>query len=220
MPGNFSILQGKSGKTLSRCNPSVIFRSFTPKPHKLQGTDTAEIVDLVDRSLTNERAAQFALYQRYSRALFNVCLRLMGNHADAEDMLQEAFIDAFSNLHRYHREVALGAWLKRITINRCLKQLDKRKVFTEFLDEEKAERMAGAEEPAHNIEEGPFNMDMIRKAIDTLPDGYRVVFSLYAVEGYDHEEIAQIMNISESTSKSQYHRAKARVRAILEAMAA
>ena len=186
----------------------------------MQGTDTAEIVEMVDRSLTQERAAQFQLYEKYNRAMFNICLRLMGNYTDAEDMLQEAFLDAFSNLHRYHREVAFGAWLKRITINRCLKQLDKRKLLTQDLDSEKVERIAGTEEDPHNRDENRYDMEMVRKAIAALPDGYRVVFSLYAVEGYDHEEISQIMNISESTSKSQYHRAKAKVRALLKAMAA
>jgi RNA polymerase sigma-70 factor (ECF subfamily) len=189
----------------------------------LQGTDTAEIVDLVDRSLARERQAQQQLYQRYSRAMFNVCLRLMGSHADAEDMLQEAFVDAFQNLHRYHREVAFGAWLKRLTINRCLKTLEKRRVLTDSLEDYSIEHLAGSEPAQLSLDmddESRFSMDMIRKAIAALPDGYRVVFSLYAVEGYDHEEIAQIMNISESTSKSQYHRAKTKVRSLLEAMAA
>lgn len=189
----------------------------------LQGTDTAEIVDLVERSLARERQAQKQLYQRYSRSMFNVCLRLMGDHAEAEDMLQEAFVDAFQNLHRYHREVAFGAWLKRLTINRCLKTLEKRKLLTESLDDYQTEQIAGSEHQKTSFdseEEERYSMEMIRKAIAALPDGYRVVFSLYAVEGYDHEEIAQIMNISESTSKSQYHRAKIKVRSLLEALAA
>lgn len=197
----------------------------------MQGTDPEEIVGLVDRCLTGERQAQFALYQRYSKAMFNTCLRLMGNHADAEDMLQEAFLDAFRNLERFSRKVAFGAWLKRVTINRCLKQLDRRGLQLQALPDGDAERLAGADQgmagaspgglPSHLEDQqvAGYDMHRVRKAIDALPEGYRVVFSLYAVEGYDHEEIAQIMGISPSTSKSQYSRAKAKVRQLHQAMA-
>ncbi len=197
----------------------------------MQGTDPEEIVGLVDRCLAGERQAQFALYQRYSKAMFNTCLRLMGNHADAEDMLQEAFLDAFRNLDRFSRTVAFGAWLKRVTVNRCLKQLDRRGIALQALPDGDAERLAGADDsqagaspgglPAHLEEEhvAGYDMQRVRKAIDALPHGYRVVFSLYAVEGYDHEEISQIMGISTSTSKSQYSRAKAKVRQLHQAMA-
>ena len=185
----------------------------------VQGTDTADIIGLVDRCLAGERQAQFALYQKYSKAMFNSCLRLMGNHVEAEDMLQEGFLDAFRNLSRFSREVAFGAWLKRVVVNRCLKQLDRRKLPVQSLPDGDAERLGGVDEATLPDEADGYDMARVHKAINALPDGYRTVFSLYAVEGYDHEEIAEIMGISTSTSKSQYSRAKAKVRALHQTMA-
>jgi RNA polymerase sigma-70 factor (ECF subfamily) len=216
--------------TLERLRGRPHRRPAARKRGNVQGTDSAEIIGLVDRCLTGDRQAQFQLYRRYERAMYNTCLRLMGRPEDAEDMLQEAFLDAFRHLSRYGRQVAFGAWLKRVVVNRCLKQLDRRALPVQELPDGDAERLAGLDDapapdamahaalsPGGSAVDG-YDMARVRRAIEALPDGYRVVFSLYAVEGYDHEEIAQILGVSVSTSKSQYSRARAKVRQLHETL--
>lgn len=135
---------------------------------------------------------------------------MLGNEADAEDVLQNAFIDVFSKLDTFRFESSIGAWIKRIVVNNCINYLKKRRMIFEDLDDKVMNRPEEypAEEPVMSIE-------AINSALFQLPEGYRIVFSLYLLEGYDHEEIAGILSISEQTSKSQYSRAKARLREIL-----
>ena len=155
--------------------------------------------------------AQYTLYNQYSKAMYNLACRMMDSKEDAEDILQEAFTDAFKKLGSYRFESTFGAWLKTIVINRCINQLKKRKV--EFI----SVRIPEKEELNNNVNENYTKEDIqkVNNAIEKLPHGYRVVFTLYLMEGYDHSEIAGILNISESTSKSQYMRAKSRLRNIL-----
>jgi RNA polymerase sigma-70 factor (ECF subfamily) len=167
----------------------------------VQGTDTDEIIELVDRALTRDRQAQFALYNRYAKAMFNVAMRMMNDYAEAEDILQEAFTDAFRRLDGFRREVAFGAWLKTIVVNRCINTLKKKRLDLSSLDSLDIERLDKGENEAHDPAseaESMVNMGDVRSAIGALPEGYRVVFSLYAVEGYDHEEIGQILGISDA----------------------
>ena len=141
--------------------------------------------------------------------MYNVCLRIVVHQAEAEDVLQEAFLDAFSNLHRFRAESTFGAWLKQIVVNRAIGHLRSRRlllVSTETVTHDALDRPddgGGIDEDA--IE---WDVERVRRAMLTLPEGYRVVLSLYLFEGYDHEEIGQILNIGESTSRSQYLRAK------------
>ncbi len=159
---------------------------------------------LVERCRQNDRKAQFELYQKYNQAMFNITKRMCRNEEDAKDVLQDAFVSAFKNIEQFSHKVTFGAWLKRIVINKCLDHLKKRKlnlvdiehVDYKISDESKDEvfyRVAPA---------------LIHEKIKELPTGCRVVFSLYMLEGYDHKEIAQILGVSESTSKSQFGRAK------------
>lgn len=167
-------------------------------------------LQLVERCRKGQRDAQFELYRLYSKAMYNTALRMLQNSHDAEDILQTVFIEVFTKLDSFRYECSIGAWIKRITINKCINFLkSKRLVFQELT----AQQEVVPEQ--ENDYTPPFTTDRIRKAVDALPDGYRVVFSLYAFEGYDHEEIAQILDISEATSKSQYSRAKAKLRQIL-----
>lgn len=184
----------------------------------MQGTDSQEIIELVDQSLQQNRRAQAELYRLYSRAMFNTCLRICGEYAEAEDALQESFCDAFRSLSSFSREVSFGAWLKRITVNRSINMMKRKKLQFASLDDFDQERLSGLEDKQEDPLEGDYDMQSVRKAIDALPEGYRVVFSLYAVEGYDHEEISGILGVTESTSKTQYHRAKKKMRALLQAM--
>jgi RNA polymerase sigma-70 factor (ECF subfamily) len=167
--------------------------------------------DLIERCREGHREAQFELYRLYSRAMYNTALRMVRHPHDAEDVLQSIFIEVFSKLESFRYESSIGAWIKRITINKCINFLKSRRLtFTELT--------AGIDK-ADNEEQGPepvYSVDKINRAIAELPDGYRVVFSLYALEGYDHEEIGQILGVTEATSKSQYSRAKSKLREMLQ----
>jgi RNA polymerase sigma-70 factor (ECF subfamily) len=161
---------------------------------------------LVTDSINGSNKARYQLYQLYSKAMFNVCFRMMNNREDAEDMLQEAFILAFQKLETFRNESSFGTWLKTITIHTCINALNKRKPDLKYFDE--MHRFDAMEEEP---EEALYTTENILEAMNQLPEGGRIVFSLYLLEGYDHGEIAQILNISESTSKTQYMRAKRRV---------
>ena len=167
--------------------------------------------DLIDKSLVGDEAAQNRLYMLYSKAMYNSCLRITNNEDDAKDVLQEAFISAFRNLGSYKGEAAFGAWLKRIVVNKAINHIKRKRFEISTLDIEK-----------HDMEfeqtgdySNNYSIEKIRNAIQGLPEGYRVVFSLYLLEGYDHKEISEILDISVSTSKSQYNRAKRKLRDLL-----
>jgi len=138
----------------------------------------------------------------------------MNNREEAEDMLQESFTQAFMKLESYRYESGFGSWLKRIVINTCINAKNKRKVELTLMDE-----MHYFDQPVHqenDDEEVQLTVAGITKAMEKLPEGGRIIFSLYLLEGYDHGEISQILNITESTSKSQFMRAKRRITEILK----
>ena len=164
---------------------------------------------LVDRCKSGDSRAQAELYQVFARSMYNVSRRIVGNDADAEDVLQESFVDAYRKLKNFRGESTFGAWLKRIVVNRSISSLRKRRLelFEEVPD------TPITEEPHQDFDH---DVHRIKAAIRELPDGYRVVLTLYLLEGYDHQEIAGILKISESTSKTQYNRAKNKVREILK----
>jgi len=135
---------------------------------------------------------------------------MMNNREEAEDMLQEAFSEAFHSLAAFRFESSFGAWLKRITLNKCINALKKRKA--DLVPVENLPDFPGEEE---DVDTAGLSVAQVQQALEQLPEGYRVVFSLYLLEGYDHAEISQIMGISEATSKSQYSRARQRVKEIL-----
>ena len=147
------------------------------------------------------------LYERYSKAMYNTALRITANQADAEDILQEAFADAFLQLRSFENKATFGAWLKQIVVYKSIALLKKRKlVFTDL-------EIAPEPEQENIIDESEIEYSVagIKKAITELPDGYRAVLSLYLLEGYDHEEIADILHISQSTVRTQYKRGKQRL---------
>jgi len=186
------------------------------KLNNLNTTNRLENLDfqreLVERCIKGERTAQYNLYRMYSKGMFNICLRMLNNSMEAEDALQESFIDVYKKLHTFKYESTPGAWIKRIVVNNCINKLRKRKLDIDDLDEGRFVAAEVEESSDHSLE-----VNKIKKAMTYLPDGYRAIFSLYAVEGYDHQEIGQIMNISESTSKSQYSRAKKKIRELISA---
>jgi len=169
--------------------------------------------EIIELSKEGNPRAQFQLYKLYSKAMFNICVRMSNSREEAEDLLQESFTDAFMKLTSFRYESSFGAWLKRIVINKCINVINKKKVDLVF-PEHPVEPDAGDEEEEYSGIE--LDVQRIHHAVEKLPDGYRVIFSLYALEGYDHGEISQIMNISESTSKSQYLRAKQKIKELLK----
>lgn len=171
--------------------------------------------DLIQGCLRGERQAQQELYRLYSRAMYNVCLRMLRTEADAEDVLQHSFVDVFTKLHTFRSQSTIGSWIKRIVVNNCINHLKKQRVRFDELDERVAGHLEDEEyEPPD--EQQQFQVQRIKQAMHQLPDGYRAVFSLYLLEGYDHQEIAEILGISEATSKSQFSRARQKIRALLE----
>lgn len=167
---------------------------------------------LIARCLAGDRHAQETLYRRYTRAMYRVALRITGDSMEAEDVLQEAFVRAFRSLHSFKGDATFGAWLKRIVINTSINHLKRRRNEWVGLDPHQVE--VAAEEPSTTAAL-PWTMEQIQEAIRELPEGYQQVFCLYLLEGYDHKEIGDILNISEATSKSQYSRARRKLRELL-----
>jgi len=154
--------------------------------------------------------AQFQLYKLYYKPMYCVSLRILNDEAEAEDIMQESFLKAFRKIDTYKGEVSFGAWLKKIVINRSLDHLKKKKMQFEKVSEQTMKL------PDDNEEIGEVNVEHIKKAIQSLPDGYRTVLSLYLIEGYDHDEISQILGISNSASRTQFSRAKSKLRELLK----
>ena len=167
--------------------------------------------ELVEKCKMGNRAAHFELYKLYSRAMYNVCLRMVKNEMDAEDLLQNSFIDVFTKLHTFRYQSSIGAWIKRIVVNNCINFLKRRKVYFEELQDHHQELGDEVSQTTAGL-----SVENVNRALMLLPDGYRVVFSLYMLEGYDHKEIAHILEITEATSKSQYSRAKRKLRDLLQ----
>jgi RNA polymerase sigma-70 factor (ECF subfamily) len=167
-------------------------------------------LDIIERCRQADRQAQFQLYQLYAKSMYNLCLRLLNSEPDAEDLLQQSFVDVFSKLDSFRQEASIGAWIRRIVVNNCINFLQKRKLTLENLDDQLQQL---PETEASSLQ---LDVDSIHQAIQKLPEGCRVVLCLYLLEGYDHQEIAQILHIAESTSKSQYSRARKMLRELLK----
>ena len=161
--------------------------------------------------LRNNASAQEALYNRFSPRMLGVCYRFAKNREDAEDMLQDGFIKVFSQIHQYRNEGALEGWIRRIVVHTCINILKKNKKFSESVDIIHAKSVYVNEEMIPSIMQAKQVVECIR----LLPLGYRTVLNLYAIEGFSHKEIAAILDIEESTSRSQYTRAKAMLEEIL-----
>jgi RNA polymerase sigma factor (sigma-70 family) len=161
--------------------------------------------------LRNNAAAQEALYNRFSPRMLGVCYRFAKNREDAEDMLQEGFIKVFTQIHQYRNEGALEGWIRRIVVHTCINILKKNKKFSDSVDIIHATSVHIKEEMIPSIMQAKQVVECIR----TLPLGYKTVLNLYAIEGYSHKEIAGMLDIEESTSRSQYTRAKAMLEEIL-----
>lgn len=158
---------------------------------------------IIGKCLKGDARAQYTLYRNYSKAMYNIAIRLMGNRMDAEDVLQESFIKAFQSLEELKDPQAFGGWIKRIVINRCISlQRKKKYLFEEIEDNRMEDPEAEDDDPLADLDPG-----VVHHAIKELPLGARTIIVLRALEGLAHKEIAEMLNISVSTSKTQYHRA-------------
>ncbi len=162
-------------------------------------------------SVKNNAAAQEAFYERFSPRMLGVCYRFAKNREDAEDMLQEGFIKIFTQLHQYRNEGSLEGWVRRIIVHTCINILKKNKKFSDTVDLIYANEYYTKEDLVPSI----IQAKQIIECIRMLPLGYRTVLNLYAIEGYSHKEIGEILEIGESSSRSQYTRAKAMLEGIL-----
>jgi RNA polymerase sigma factor (sigma-70 family) len=172
----------------------------------LELTATIQFDDLVERCKQGESRSYGELYQKYAKAMYNTSLRIVNHTADAEDVLQESFIDAFAAINNFGYKSTFGAWLKRIVINKSINTLRKRKM--EIIDIEKTNAIHLPDEESLDENFLLLKVEEIKKAVKELPNGYRTVLSLHLFEGYDQEEIAEILQISHATVRTQYMRAK------------
>jgi RNA polymerase sigma factor (sigma-70 family) len=168
---------------------------------------------LVVECKQGSKKACYELYRLYSKAMLNVAFRILDSMDEAEDVLQESFLDAFNKVKDFRQETTFGLWLKQIVVNRSINLLRKRKIEWVEMESEQLENIADEQQP--DEEDMQYKVAQVKQAMQLLPEGYRVVLSLYLLEGYDHEEIGQILNITENTSRTQFLRAKRKLSEVL-----
>jgi len=162
---------------------------------------------LIERCCKNDGVAQLRIYEHYYKQMYNTSLRILNNPQEAEDVMQESFLDAFRKIHSYSGDGSFGGWLRRIVVNNSLDALRKRKDELS-LDEGRVEIPEIEDKYDENIN---YRVDEIKNAITKLSDDDRIIISLFLFEGYDHNEISQILSISNNTSRTRYSRAKKRL---------
>ena len=172
-------------------------------------------VDIIEKCKRNNRKAQLQLYNQYCDGMYCVAKRFVNDSMEAEDIVQEAFIKAFSKLHQYKEEVTFGAWLKRIVINKSIDLLKSKKQRLIELEEVHLKVVDTPKDDEWLVSDS-IDIDMVKNAINQLPDKYRYVVMLYLVEGYDHQEISQILSISEVASRTQLSRGKVKLQELLK----
>jgi len=167
--------------------------------------------ELIEACKKGSKSAFENVYKLYSQAMFSVSLRVTNNREESEDILQESFLSAFQNIQQYRGEASFGSWLKRIVINKSIDVVKKRRLkFTSINDIDLVEDNTSEEE-----NENDYSIETINKAVQQLPDGFRTVLTLFLFEDYSHKEIAEMLGISENTSKTQYLRARKKLSGLL-----
>ena len=168
---------------------------------------------LIEACKRGERKAQFEIYKLYSKAMYNTAYRILNNTAEAEDIIQESFLKAFQKIDSFLGDVSFGAWLKKIVVNASLDEIRKKKFDLESIENIDVLDIYNEDD---EVKDFSYEIIKVRNAIMLLPEGYRIVLSLYLLEGYDHDEIAEIVGISASTSRSQLARAKKKLIGLLK----
>ena len=159
---------------------------------------------LIEGCINGDRRAQKALYDKYSRRMMAVCLRYVKDMEDARDLLQEGFVKLYTNISKYSGEGSFDGWVRKIFVNNALERLRQNDILKNADDINDIDYADIADESATE----QMSSDEIMTFVRSLPDGFRTVFNLFAIEGYSHKEIGDKLNISESTSRSQYMRAR------------
>lgn len=167
-----------------------------------------DINELIDRCRNNDQASYRELYMRYSKAMLNTSYRITGDMQEAEDVLQEAFIQVFKNLSTMDFKISFGSWLKRIVINKSIDVLRKRKVT--FTDND-AELDHKYKDDAIDEEQATLQVKEVKRALAELPEKYRIVFNLCTFEDISQEEVAGMLGVSHNVVRTQYHRAKQKI---------
>lgn len=169
-------------------------------------------IELVEKCKANDRKAQLKLYRQYCEGMFCVAMRFVKNEDDAEDVVQDAFIKAFQKLDQFRGDVSFGAWLKRIVINKCLDFIKANKIqFTEIREQ----TLHIVEDEDWSVAEG-ISLEQVKDTMQKLPDKYKYVVQLFLVEGYDHKEISQILDIREATCRTRLLRGKGFLKELLK----
>jgi RNA polymerase sigma-70 factor (ECF subfamily) len=171
-------------------------------------------IDIIEKCKQNDRKAQLQLYNQYCDGMFVVAKRFVKDSFEAEDIVQEAFIKAFMKLHQYKAEVTFGAWLKRIVINKSIDLLKSKKQELLELDEVHMKVVDTDYEDEWLVDDA-ITLDEVKDAINRLPDKYKFVVMMFLIEGYDHQEIAEVLNISETASRTQLSRGKTKLKELL-----
>ena len=171
-------------------------------------------IDIIEKCKQNNRIAQMQLYNQYCDGMFTVAMRFVKDTMEAEDIVQEAFIKAFTKLDQYKAEVTFGAWLKRIVINKSIDLLKSKKQHMLELDEVHLKVVDASYKDEWLVDDN-LTLDDVKGAINELPEKYQYVVMLYLIEGYDHQEIAEILNITEVASRTQLSRGKAQLKELL-----
>ena len=167
---------------------------------------------LIEECRNGSSKAQFELYKLYYRAMYNTCLRFVRDSMEAEDIMQEAFLAAFRNIDSFRGEVSFGSWLKRIVVNRSLDALRKKSLDLDPIEE--GRMVIDTDDYTDNDVVG--KVEQVKSAIAAMPDNYRVLLTLHLIEGYDHEEIAQITGMSNAAVRTGYSRARKKLQEMLE----
>lgn len=163
---------------------------------------------LIDLCRKQDRLAQIKIYELYYKAMFNTSFRIVNNSMEAEDIMQEAFLDAFRKLDSFKSHSSFGSWLKRIVVNKSLDSIKKNKL---FLTGDDQVTLKAEENENEEIEFVFKRVEEVKDAMDKIPDQYRIILSLHLLEGYDHQEIAEILNISYNNVRTRYARARQRL---------
>ncbi len=194
----------------------IIIATLYKQPQNKHLELTANIAydELVERCKQGDSLGYTQLYEKYAKAMFNTSLRIVNNVGDAEDVLQEAFVDAFRHLRDFRYNSTFGAWLKRIVINKSISLLRKKKL--KLVDIETTQATGQGDDEQVDEAAFEYKVEEVRKAIQRLPDGYRAVVSLYLLEEIPQEEIGKMLGISHNTVRTQYHRAKQKLLGILK----
>ena len=164
-------------------------------------------IELIERCRNNDQKAQFEIYKLFYKPMYNASLRIINNSAEAEDIMQESFLDAFKKINAYTGKGNFGGWLRRIVVNNSLDALKKRKDLVS-IEERHIEYMDQAEDQSEFVD---CKLEEVKNAVLKLTNEDRIIISLFLFEGYDHDEISQILSISNSASRTRYSRAKMRL---------